>query len=164
MLNFDDNRTWGLLLTDAVGGLLSESILNRLVAAAPEYVKDARDLLFDWTDRDRVIDATLTWIRSTTLAGYHETRLIDSEVDSIRAHGLLPLEADARRARPCLPRRGPLTPSAMERTRGSVAMARPGSGRNSFKWRGVGCGISPTARFQNGLNSVPLERVDGSVG
>ena len=99
MLNFDDNRTWGPLLTDAIGDLISKSILDRFVAAAPEYVEDARALLFEWTDRDRVIDATLTWMRSTTIMGYHGTRLIDAEVDSIRAHGLLPLEAEARRAR-----------------------------------------------------------------
>ena len=110
MLNFDDNRTWGPLLTDAIGDLISKSILDRFVAAAPEYVEDARALLFDWTDRDRVIDATLTWMRSTTIMGYHGTRLIDAEVDSIRAHGLLPLEAEARRARLvralCQPTRG----------------------------------------------------------
>ena len=99
MLDFDDNRTWGLLLTDAVGVLILESIPDRFVAAAPELVEDARDLLFEWIDRDSVIDATLAWIRSATLVGYHGTRLIDAEVDSIQAHGILPLKADARRAR-----------------------------------------------------------------
>ena len=99
MLDFDDNRTWGLLLTDAVGGSILESVPDRFIAAAPELVEDARDLLFEWIDRDSVIDATLEWIRSTTLLGYHGTRLIDAEVDSIQAHGILPLKADARQAR-----------------------------------------------------------------
>ena len=48
---------------------------------------------------DRVIDATLAWIRSTTLVGYHGTRLIDAEVELLQAHGLLPLRADSRRER-----------------------------------------------------------------
>ena len=99
MLNFDDNRTWGPLLAEALGELYSGMIRDRLVAAEPEFIEDARDLLFSWTGRDRVLDATLAWIRSATLAGYHGTRLIDAEVDSIRAHGLLPLQADARRVR-----------------------------------------------------------------
>ena len=99
MLKFDDNCIWGPLLAEALGKLYSEMIRDRLVAAEPEFVEDARDLLFSWMGRDRVIDATLAWIRSATLAGYHGTRLIDAEVDSICAHGLLPLQADARRVR-----------------------------------------------------------------
>ena len=96
---FDDNRTWGALLTATIGDLLSESVVEKLVSAAPEYVEDARDLLFSCTDRERIVDAALAWIRLTTVAGYHGSRLIDSELDSIRACGLLPLDANARRAR-----------------------------------------------------------------
>ena len=99
MLDFGDNRAWGLLLTAAVGDLISESVVDRLVAAAPEFVEDARDLLFSCTNRRAIIEATLVWIRSTTIAGYHGSRLIDSEVASIRSHGLVPLDAQARRAR-----------------------------------------------------------------
>ena len=99
MLDFDDNRTWGPLLANAVGGSILESIRDRFVATAPELVDDARDLLFEWMGRDKVIDATLAWIRSTTLVGYHGTRLIDAEVGLLQAHGLLPLRADLRRER-----------------------------------------------------------------
>jgi hypothetical protein len=49
--------------------------------------------------RDAVIDATLTWIRSTKIAGYHGSRLTDAEVASIRAVGLIPLKAETRRLR-----------------------------------------------------------------
>ena len=57
------------------------------------------DLLFSCTNREKIIKATLEWIRTTTVAGYHGSRLIDLEVDSIRSLGLLPLEAPARRER-----------------------------------------------------------------
>ncbi len=69
------------------------------MAACPEYIEDARDLLFNLADRDAIIDATLEWIRSSTVAGYHGTRLTHAEVDSVRAKGLLPLKAEARRDR-----------------------------------------------------------------
>ena len=98
-LDFDDDRTWGPLLTAAVGDLISEPVVEQLAAAAPEFVEDARDLLFSCTNRKEIIEAALVWIRSTTVAGYHGSRLTDSEVASIRAHGLVPLDAQARRVR-----------------------------------------------------------------
>ena len=100
-LDFDDNRAWEPLLTAAVGDLISEPVVEQLVAAAPEFIEDALDLLFSYTNRKEIIEATLVWIRSTTIAGYHGSRLTDSEVDSIRARGLIPLDAQARRTRLC---------------------------------------------------------------
>ena len=100
-LDFDDNRAWGPLLTAAVGDLISEPVVEQLVAAAPEFIEDALDLLFSYTNRKEIIEATLVWIRSTPIAGYHGSRLTDSEVDSIRARGLVPLDAQARRTRLC---------------------------------------------------------------
>ena len=98
-LDFDDNRAWGPLLTAAVGDLTSEPVVEQLVAAAPEFVHDALDLLFSYPNRKEIIEATLVWIRSTPIAGYHGSRLTDSEVDSLRARGLVPLDAQARRTR-----------------------------------------------------------------
>ena len=99
MLDFDNFETWGPQLTDAFGNLASKSVSNRLVTAKPEYVEDALNLFFTLTDRDKVIDATLAYIQSTTVTGYHGTRLIDSDIDSIQTLGLLPLNANARRQR-----------------------------------------------------------------
>ena len=98
-LDFDDNRAWEPLLTAAVGDLISEPVVEQLVAAAPEFIEDALDLLFSYTNRKEIIEATLVWIRSTPIAGYHGSRLTDSEVDSIRARGLILLDAQARRTR-----------------------------------------------------------------
>ena len=98
-MDFDDNRTWGPQLTATVGNLLSESAVETLTTAALESVEDACDLLFSCTERERIVGATLAWIRSTKVAGYHGSRLIDSEIESIRARGLLPLDATARHAR-----------------------------------------------------------------
>jgi hypothetical protein len=47
----------------------------------------------------RWIDATLVWLQSSIIAGYHGTRLTDDEVRSVREKGLLPLDGSTRRAR-----------------------------------------------------------------
>ena len=99
MLDFDDSRNWTSLLTATLADLVAETVVEKLVAASPEFVEDAFDLLLACTDRECVVDAVVGWIRSATVAGYHGTRLIDSDVDSIRDHGLVPLDSNARRAR-----------------------------------------------------------------
>ena len=99
LLDFDDNYTWGPYLTAAVGEPLMGRIAEKLVTASPEYVEDACDLLFSYADRARIIDATLACIGSSAVAGYHGCYLNQSELESVRVRRLLPLEADARRAR-----------------------------------------------------------------
>ncbi len=99
MLDFDSNCTWVSLLTKAIGSLVSRAARKRIHAEKPEFVEDALGLLFSQTKREKIINATLKWIRTTTVAGYHGSRLVDSEVESIRSCGLLPLEAPTRRER-----------------------------------------------------------------
>ncbi len=98
-MDFDDNHTWGPQLTDAIGDLLSTEAVETISKAAPKYVEEAYDLLFSCTNREKIVKATLTWIRSIKVVGYHGSRLINSEVASIRTCGLLPLDAAARRPR-----------------------------------------------------------------
>lgn len=99
MVNFDDIDDWAPKFAVALSLYVPASVGLKLAAAAPKYIEDARDLLFELTARDAVIDATLTWIRSTEIAGYHGSRLTDAEVASIRAVGLIPLKAEMRRLR-----------------------------------------------------------------
>jgi hypothetical protein len=99
MIDFDSIDVWGPLLTDALSACVPASVSMRIKAAQPEYVEDARDLLFDSGSRDAVIDAVLAWTRSISLFGYHGTRLTDDEVVSVRSRGLIPLRAEDRRAR-----------------------------------------------------------------
>ena len=99
MLDFDCIDDWAGQLTTALEDNLPDGVDSALMGAAPEFIEDARDLLFNLTDRDAIIDAMLTWMRSTQVIGYHGTRLTDAEVESVREHGLLPLSASARRVR-----------------------------------------------------------------
>ena len=99
MIDFDSIDDWDPSLTDSLDPLVSKAVVERLAATAPNSIDDTRNLLFDLTDREAVIHAVLSWVQSETLAGYHGTRLIDAEVDSILSNGLLPLNASGRRER-----------------------------------------------------------------
>lgn len=99
MMDFDNNHIWIPLLTEAVGSLLSEAAQEKLLAEEPEFYEDALELLFSCTDREKITSATLDWIRTETIAGYHGSRLVDSEVYSIKDRGLVPLNATTRRKR-----------------------------------------------------------------
>ena len=101
MLDFDNIDDWGSKLTDALRPYVSNSVEQTLVKAAPEYIyiEDVEDKLFELTDRDAIIDAVGGWLRSRNIAGYHGSRLTDAEFYSVKATGLIPLEAEARRDR-----------------------------------------------------------------
>ncbi len=66
MLDFDCIDDWAQQLSVVLEDHLPDGIVSTLVGAAPEFIEDARDLLFELTDKDAIIDATLTWIRSTS--------------------------------------------------------------------------------------------------
>ena len=64
MVDFDNNCIWGPLLTKAVGSLLPNAAREKLLAEKFEFVEDALDLLFSCTNREKIIKATLEWIRN----------------------------------------------------------------------------------------------------
>ena len=99
MINYDDIDVWAPSLDVALASIVPEQVRAALVQAQPEYVEDALDLLLQLAGRDAVIDATLEWIRLNAIAGYHGSRLAADDIASIRARGLIPLRADARRVR-----------------------------------------------------------------
>lgn len=99
MLDFDNIDDWAPKFATTLGCHVPALIATKLRGEKPKYVEDARDLLFASTDRDAVIDVTLSLIRSEVIAGYHGSRLTDAEVDSIRSSGLIPLKVKDRRHR-----------------------------------------------------------------
>lgn len=99
MIDFDKIDDWLPELERVLARSVSSGTLSAMRCAKPEYVEDAMSALFELAGRDTVIDATLAWLRSSTIAGYHGTRLTDQEVSRIRSEGLLPLDAARRRVR-----------------------------------------------------------------
>ena len=99
MICFDDIDAWAPVLSEALLPLAPADIQRRLQIAAPEYIEDARELFFRFVERESAIDVMLDLVQSTSVAGYHGTRLTIADVESIRANGLVPLKAVARRER-----------------------------------------------------------------
>ena len=99
LIDFDELDGWIPDLSGVLSPHVPRSFERRAADAAPEFVEDALALLFESAAREAVIDATLDWIRSSEVAGYHGSRLTDEEVASVRSNGLVPLEANARRER-----------------------------------------------------------------
>lgn len=99
MIDFDEIDEWAPRLSEILTPLFMGSGREKLGAARPGYIEDARDFLFDLTDRDAVIDLVLAWICSEQVVGYHGSRLTEEESESVRAVGLIPLNAESRRVR-----------------------------------------------------------------
>jgi hypothetical protein len=96
MIDFDEIDDWAPGLQDALKDCVSPAARRAVVESRPKYIEDARNTLLEVADRDAVIDATLEWLRSDTFAAYHGTRLTAEEVQSVREHGLLPLDPKSR--------------------------------------------------------------------
>lgn len=99
MIDFDNIDDWAPKLSTVLRPYVPTSVEQRLSETSLEFVEDAQDLLFDLTERDAVIDTVLDWLRSTKIAAYHASRLIDTEITSVQTDGLLPLQAETRRVR-----------------------------------------------------------------
>lgn len=99
MLDFDTIDDWEPTLTSVLSPLLPDSFEQRLLDAELQCVENACEFLFEQPCLDLVVDETLTWLKSSKIAGYHGTRLDDAELTSVQTHGLLPLDARSRRDR-----------------------------------------------------------------
>lgn len=99
MIDLDTIDDWAPGFATVQKDNIPRIVATRMIEAKPQLIEDALCKLFALTDRKAVIVATLSWIRSATIAAYHGTRLTHAEADSIRANGLIPLEATARRRR-----------------------------------------------------------------
>jgi hypothetical protein len=61
-IDFDEIEGWAPPLRSVLRGFLPKDIKNILISRRPEFVEDALDILFEYADRDAVIDATLDWV------------------------------------------------------------------------------------------------------
>lgn len=99
ILDFDDNNTWAPRLAAALTEVIPEDLAKALRVATPECIEDACKMLLAGANAKRIIEKTITWVRLNEVAAYHGTRLTKPDLDSIRLHGLVPLDAASRRTR-----------------------------------------------------------------
>jgi len=96
IIDFDDIASWEAGLTDALNHVVTDQVREKISKTKLEYIEDTRDLLFNLANKDLIIDVTLNWLSSNNIAAYHGTKLIDSEIESIKLNGLIPLESSQR--------------------------------------------------------------------
>ena len=99
IIDFDNIDEWATSLENALHPLMTDSARKKLAESKLQYIEDTRNLLFKLTNRNEVIDAVSDWFRSKKIAGYHGTRINETETISIQLDGLLPLNATTRRNR-----------------------------------------------------------------
>lgn len=99
ILDFDNIDEWATNLENVLHPLMTDSTRKKLAESKLKYIEDTQDLLFKLTNRNAIIDTVLDWLRSKKIAGYHGTRMTESETASIQIDGLLPLNATARHTR-----------------------------------------------------------------
>lgn len=99
IIDFDKIDVWDGPLTAVLSPALSSGFGDDLAARQFPFLEDSRDHLFSLGDRDEIIDRALDFVRTSSVAAYHGTRLSVAEVESIRERGLIPLRATDRRIR-----------------------------------------------------------------
>jgi hypothetical protein len=99
LLDFDSIDDWFPLLTSVLDPLLPPDISRHLARQAPEFIEDARDLVFQCADRNEITEAIIHWLQSSQLLAYHGTRLTDEEAQNVLTQGLKPLTVEDRRNR-----------------------------------------------------------------
>ena len=99
MICFDSIDAWEPSLSQVLSQIAPVDIQQTLRERSHQFVEDASDHFLSLVDRDTVVDAVLAWLRSNSIAAYHGTRLTPDEVNSIKANGLVPLDATERHVR-----------------------------------------------------------------
>ena len=100
VIDFDNIEDWAPLLTTKLKPLVPETALYELLAvASSKSIPEVCYLIRNSGYGKALRDAAIEWVGSVTIAGYHGTRLTETEVDSIRIKGLLLLKVENRGAR-----------------------------------------------------------------
>lgn len=99
VIEFDSIDVWGAQLDDVLRPIVSNSAIKKMRSHKFDYVEDAKEMLFELSERDEIIEAVLVWLQSGSLAAYHGSRLTNEDVAAIERDGLRPLTSASRRER-----------------------------------------------------------------
>lgn len=94
-IDIDRIEEWGPPLGRALGDLLPPN-MEVLRRARPEFLSDAREIIFAERDIEQVVARCWAWISSGSVIAYHGTRLDEPGRVSVLEHGLKRLTAADR--------------------------------------------------------------------
>jgi hypothetical protein len=99
--DFDRIEDWGPDLLAEVQHLelVPNDVRERMAAANPKLIEDARDCLFNLGLRELIGDRVSKWVEQRDVFAYHGTRITPDEQASILREGLMPLIPASRATR-----------------------------------------------------------------
>jgi hypothetical protein len=95
-IDFDRINLWAQSLSARLLPHLSDQIVNRLRNAAPEYVEDALDVVFECGEKGTIVAEAIEWISGNFVVAYHGSRLSKSEISSVLSSGIKALSLSDR--------------------------------------------------------------------
>jgi hypothetical protein len=95
-IDIDQTGEWAPALDRQLRDLIPHDLAALRRGAQPEFLSDARELIFSQSDNDQVVARCWAWISSGTVIAYHGTRLDQNGRASVLAQGLRRLEVAAR--------------------------------------------------------------------
>lgn len=102
MIDFDDLNSWENQLNFIMKKYMSDEVCCKLTLLPIKYYDVTASVLLKLLGKDKMkqaIDDILVWIKSSSVIGYHGTRLTEQELDSLEVQGILPLSPEKRENR-----------------------------------------------------------------
>lgn len=98
ILDYDNIDEWSPWFDEIVGTIGPADLIERLHAATPEYVEDARTLAVSMVSRPALVAHLQNALAPYHVRVFHGTRVTEAELASIRLRGLRALVLQERRA------------------------------------------------------------------
>lgn len=96
-IDFDEIEGWGPIFEHLLLEIAPSNLLSELAKLQPKFFEEAGSLVVDRVGRPRLIEHLNLRLAEHRVRVYHATRLSQTDHDSIRANGLLPLRLAERR-------------------------------------------------------------------
>lgn len=98
ILDYDNIDEWSPWFDEIMGEIGPADLIERLHAATPEYIEDARDLVVSMVGRPALVAHLQNALAPYYVRVFHGTRVTEAELASIRRQGLRALIPSERRA------------------------------------------------------------------
>lgn len=97
IIDFDRIEDWEPWLDQIMASIGPNGMIDRLRAATPEYIEDARDAVTAEVGRDKLVDELSSALAPFEARVFHGTRVTPNDLISIRRNGLRALHLSERR-------------------------------------------------------------------
>ncbi|MCM0612423.1 hypothetical protein KFJ24_08040 [Marinobacter sediminum] len=97
VIDYDRIEEWEPWIDEIILGAAPNGLVEAISEAEPEYIEDAADVLYQFMDRDCLVDLLVSSLKKFRVRVYHGTRLSPRELADIKDNGLRPLTLERRK-------------------------------------------------------------------